>query len=66
MSDEDRTRRRNKPALRQGPASSGCGPARTAARADVPMQSLHTLRDLGLSDAEIAAYFRRFRGAADD
>lgn len=66
MSDDDRTRCRSKPTPRQGAASPSCGPPRMAARAGVPLQSLHTLRDLGLSDAEIAAYFRRFRGTAEN
>jgi hypothetical protein len=30
----------------------------------VPPQSLHTLRDLGLSEEEIARYLRRFGDAA--
>ncbi len=41
-------------------------PARAIVGADVPLESLLALLDLGLSEEEIAVYFRRFRGAVRD
>lgn len=66
MSDDAHTRRRNKPPLGRDTAMSAREPARAIVGADVPLASLLALLDLGLSEEEIAVYFRRFRGAVRD